>query len=58
MIKDNPLYDIPYLEVEENFAKENLMLGDFSDRSFFEKVKQAEIEANISKENHDVQIRS
>lgn len=58
MIKDNPLYVNPYLEVEENFAKEKLMLGDFSDNIFFEKVKKAEIEAKVAKENRDAQIRS
>lgn len=58
MIKHNPLYASPYLEVEDKFSKEKLMLGNCSDRSFFEKVKKVEIEAKVSKQNHDAHIRS
>lgn len=58
MIKDNPFYVSPYSGIEDKFVKEKLMLGDFSDRSFFEKLKQAKIDAKVAKENHYAQIKS
>lgn len=58
MIRDNPFYVNPYLEIEDKFAKEKLILCDFNDISFFEKVKQVEVDAKVTKVNHDGKIRS